>query len=400
MTDNTFNEQPRKVWIFAGEASGDLYGARLARSLMEQSPDLIVQGMGGEEMSEAGVEILVDSSDLGIVGFVEVIKHLPMFLRIFNGLVRRAEKERPDAVVLIDYPGFNLRFARKMEKLGIKVIYYISPQVWAWGKGRVKEMARTIDHMIVIFPFEESFFSKSGIHTSFVGHPLVDVLRQNPLTEVKRQQDLIALLPGSRMSEIERHLEPLLETAAELYRQQPRYGFVLPLPNKRLQGHVQQEILRFWETRGTIPIEVIAGDTERQMRKATAGIAASGTVTVQAAILGLPLVVIYRLNPLTWMIGKRLVKIPYVTMVNLVAEETVYEEFLQGEVRPEKLVPALLRILPDGDRHKAVVEGMRKAVSRLRGGSPPNEAAARIVLEELYGVWPPLVTQPDDTGES
>jgi lipid-A-disaccharide synthase len=384
----------KKVWILAGEASGDLYGARLAEELLALSPALTLQGMGGDRMREAGVTLLQDASDMGIVGFVEVLKHLPMFWRIFNRLVKLAESEKPEVVVLIDYPGFNLRFARQMHRRGIKVVYYISPQVWAWGQDRVQEITRIVDHMLVIFPFEAKFYERCRLPVTFVGHPLLEILRFEDRSAENRQKDLIALLPGSRMSEVSRLLRPLLETAATLYRQQPRYRFVIPLPNEQLKSYAQNVILELWSNRGTIPIEVVAGETERMMRRAVAGIAASGTVTVQAAILGLPLVVIYKLHPITYLMARRAIKVKYFTMVNLVTDQVVFEEFAQGDVVPAKLAPALARILPDGARRKEVEEGMRRCVSLLRGKGNPSQAAAKIVLGIVRGPTP--TTPPPD----
>lgn len=386
----SFKEKPQKVWILAGEASGDLYGARLAEELQRQHPQLLVQGMGADRMREAGVEILVDSTDLGIVGFVEVLKHLPMFWRLFHQLVDQAAEARPDVVVLIDYPGFNLRFARKMKELEIPVVYYVSPQIWAWGKNRVKTMVEFLSHMIVIFPFEKRFYERSRLPVSYVGHPMVQILKERQGPETQRANDLIALLPGSRMSELSRLLVPFLETAARIYQRQPRYRFVIPLPTKCLCAYVQEQVLELWSDEGTIPIEVTHGETERWLSRATAGLAASGTVTVQAAILGLPLVVAYKVNAMTYFIGKRLINVPYITMVNLVAEEEIYEEYVQSEATPEKLAEALFRILPDGERRQSVIDGIQATVRKLRGEGNPSAAAASIVLEQLAA--------PEDSG--
>ncbi len=382
MSDVAFNSGEGKVWIFAGEASGDLYGAHLALELQALRPGLTMQGMGGKEMRAAGVELLVDSTDLAVVGFTEVLKQLPVFKRAFNHLLEAAVAARPDLVVFIDYPGFNLRFARKLKKLGIKMLYYVSPQVWAWGKKRIPEIAGLVTHMLVIFPFETEIYAAHGLKTTFVGHPLVDIL--GPDEDVERDEDLVLLLPGSRFSEVDRLLKPLFLTACELYRKRPELRFVIPAPHQKVADHLHDllENLRTGKNRD-VPVEVTADETADWLRRGMAGIAASGTVTVQSAILGLPLVVVYKVNPLTYLLGKLLVKVPYFTMVNLVAEEQVFEEFLQNNVTPNVLVPALERILPGGASRAQAIEGIAKAVSRLGAGRNASRAAAEAVLAEL-----------------
>jgi lipid-A-disaccharide synthase len=371
---------PKKVWILAGEASGDLYGARLAEELQRQSPGVTIQGMGGTAMREAGVDILVDSTELGVVGLVEVLKHYPMFRRIFHDLVARAEAARPDRVVLIDYPGFNLRFAARMKPLGIEVVYYISPQVWAWGKRRIPKTANLLHRMLVIFPFEQQVFADVGLDTVFVGHPLVELMaaRRDPLAE--RDPNLILLLPGSRISEVERLLMPLLETAALLQTQNADFRFVLPTPRPALTQWIETWLAAHPGVADGITLELVTGETEHWMQRAIAGIAASGTVTVQSAILGLPLVVVYKVNPLTYLIGRALVDVPYITMVNLVAEDEVFEEFIQGAVQPPRLCDAIQAILPDGARYAATQAGMATAVDRLQAEGDASVAAAQAVL--------------------
>lgn len=381
----TVNETPAKVWILAGEASGDLYGAGLARELRRRRPDVPVAGMGGPEMRAAGVEILVDSTELGVVGLIEVAKHFPLFWRLFHGLVARAAAERPALVVLIDYPGFNLRFAKQMRALDIPVVYYVSPQVWAWGKGRVPRIAKLVKRMLVIFPFEESLYTKVGLPTRFVGHPLVDLLtgaaQQTPVT---REPNLVLLLPGSRFSEVDRLLAPMVATADALAASQPHLRFVIATPRPAVRDRVQERLARLPRPGPAIAaISVACGDTPILMRRASAGLAASGTVTVQCAILGLPLVVVYRVNCVTYWLGRLLINVPYITMVNLVAGARVFEEYLQGDVRPAVLAPAMLRILPGGARRQEALAGMAQAVAALGGPGQADAAAAREILAEL-----------------
>lgn len=372
---------PKTVWIFAGESSGDLYGARLARELHRQDPDVCLRGMGSHAMREAGVELLVDSSELGVVGLVEVFRHLPTFLGIFNGLVRRAETERPDAVVLIDYPGFNLRFARQMKKRGIPVVYYISPQVWAWGRRRIPEIARDVRRMMVIFPFESDVYSGTGLDVRFVGHPLLEILAEKKDPALVRDPQRVLLLPGSRNSEIDRLLTPVARTAAWLKARHPELLFTLAAPNHRVADRCRDRLTALGPDIAAAGIEIVVGETQRRMQKAAVGLAASGTVTMEAAILGLPLVVVYRVNPLTYWLGRLLVKLRWFTIVNLVAGREVFEEFLQGDVNPAVLGPALERILPGGVRRADVETGMQQAVASLGDRTAVSAAAARAALE-------------------
>lgn len=371
----------RTIWIIAGESSGDAYGAQLARELCDLDPGLCVRGMGGEAMAAAGVEIMVDASELGIVGLVEVVKHLPTFVRILRRLTQRAAAERPAAVVLIDYPGFNLRFARRLHRLGIKVVYYVSPQVWAWGQGRVPRIAQLVDKMLVIFPFETDVYAGTGLDVEFVGHPLLETLAAGRNPELAREPDTVLLLPGSRMAEVNRLLPVMLETAAALRRRRPRLRFVVAVPRQAMAGHVAALLRRFGVGAGRNPhVDVVVGQTRAWLQRATVGIAASGTVTVEAAILGLPLVVVYRLHWFTCWLAQRLVKLPFFTMVNLVAGSQVFEEFLQGAVHPANLVRAVEAILPGGDRAATVATGMAAMVEALGGQESAGRRAAGAVL--------------------
>jgi len=365
------------IWILAGEASGDTYGARLAEEVRRQAPAVALRGMGGPAMRTAGVELLVDSSRLGVIGLVEVLRHLRTFLRIFKELVARAAAERPAAVVLIDYPGFNLRFARQMKELGIPVVYYVSPQVWAWGRGRIPEIARLVRRMLVLFPFEVEVYRGTGLDVRFVGHPLIEIMDARREAGLVREPNTVLLLPGSRYGEISRLLTPMLETVRWLRARRPELRFVLATPNEGIAARCRARLAAAGET----AVMVDVGRTQHWMQRAGTGLAASGTVTVEAAILGLPLVVVYRVNPVTYRLGRWLVKIPFFTMVNLVAGKRVYEEFLQGEVQAARLGPALVAILPGGPRRAEVTAGMAEAVTALGGGGHASAEAARLILE-------------------
>ena len=371
----------KSIWIIAGEASGDDYGARLAEALKLQQPALQLKGMGGDQMRKAGVETVIDASDLGIVGILEVFRHLPLFIRLFRGLVEQIRQERPDAVVLIDYPGFNIRLAQRLRRLHIPVVYYISPQVWAWKKGRIPKIAASVTRMLCIFPFEPAVYAGTGMPAEFVGHPLLQILEPWRKNAQKRDDNLVLLLPGSRSGELLRLLPVLLETASLLHRQRPELHFEIPLPRQSTLQLAQQIIAEQKLPADFPEIAFSVGRTRERMTAAVAGIAASGTVTVEAAILGLPLVVLYKVNWLTWQIARRLVKLPYITIANLVTNSCVYEEFLQQDAEPRKLSEALLKILPGGSRHETVRAGIEKTVAMLGGNRDVSASVAEQVLE-------------------
>lgn len=375
----------RSIWILAGEESGDQYGARLAEEIRRQEPDIRLAGMGGHAMAAAEVEILVDSTELGIIGLVEVLRHLPQMRRIFRFLVQKAEEERPAAVVLIDYPGFNLRFAEQMHRRGIKVVYYISPQVWAWKKGRIPKIAAWVDALMCIFPFEPAVYAGTGLRAEFIGHPLLETLAGIRDAVITRSEDTVLLLPGSRRGEIDRLLEPILMSALQIARQRPDLKFVMPLPRQAVADYAEEKMTALALPADMPKIQMEVGTARQWMRRAAAGIAASGTVTIEAGILGLPLIVVYRLNWFSYRLARILVKVPYFAMVNLVAGRGVYAEFLQHEVVPEVLGPALLSILPGGERRADVTRGLEEAVAKLGGQVPASERAAAIVLEIAAG---------------
>lgn len=370
------------IWIIAGEASGDCYGARLAAQIQQLQPDTVVRGMGGDAMRAQGVDMMVDSSELGVVGLVEVIRHLPVFVSIFRDLTARAQRERPDCVVLIDYPGFNLRFARRMKALGIRVVYYISPQVWAWGRRRIAKIATYVDRLLVIFPFETEVFRDTGLDVQFVGHPLVDILRAARDADVSRDPDTIVLLPGSRAAELQRLTGPIVECALWLKQRHPRLKFVMPLPRASLAPLARSQVEKTLAARGCdLRVDITHGDTRRWLATADAGIAASGTVTIEAAIMGLPLVVVYRLNRLTYLLARMLVRIPYFTMVNVVLKRRVYDEFLQHRVSPENVGPAVEAIMRNGERRALVERGVTECRHMLGGGRDIGRRTAQAVLD-------------------
>ena len=363
-----------------------MYGAALARELWVRRPELKIRGMGGVAMRKAGVDIMVDSTELGVVGIIEVLKSIFFFMRLLKDMARRATEERPDAVILIDYPGFNLRLAQRLHKVGIPVIYYISPQVWAWKKGRIKTIAKCVRRMLCIFPFEPAVYEGTGLDVKFIGHPLLDILAPLRKDDAPRDEKKVLLLPGSRSNELKALLKPFVQTALLLMEKQPGLRFAIPLPRektRRLAEQIIEDCNLNEEQRKCFQLSV--GDTRKQMKSAVAGIAASGTVTVEAAMLGLPLVVSYKVSWFTYQLAKALVKLPSITIANLVTGQTVYEERLQYDAVPDKLAAALEDILPGGSRRQLCLDGIEKCVKMLGEDTKASAKAAEAVLEVLEG---------------
>ena len=385
------SKQFKKLWIFAGETSGDIYGAKLAEELKKlanaKGIELKLAGMGSKRMEAAGVELLVDSTELGVMGIFEVLKLIGTFVRIFFKLVRLAKKERPDAIVLIDYPGFNLRFAKVMAKLNIPVIWYVSPQIWVWAKYRKKTLERVCSKMLVIFPFETEVYDHEKLDVSFVGHPLLEIVQERTDMTLKRDENCFLLLPGSRAMEVGRLLEPMLDAVCELHKNHPELYFVIAASRAKMRAMCETIIADYRKKHsGLPPIELSNESAAYYQQKAGTGIAASGTVTVESAISGLPLVVVYKLNWLTLIVARFLVTLyrGYFTMVNIIANKTVFEEFLQWQVCNKNLIPAIEKILPGGSRRQEVEMQMKELIDMLSShGRKPSHAAAEACMEML-----------------
>lgn len=380
----------KNIWILAGEASGDLYGAKLAAELRtlaaEQGSTVRIAGMGGPEMSRAGIDIRVDSTELGVVGVIEVVKHLLLFIRIFFRLVGQARRERPDAVVLIDYPGFNLLFALMMYRSRIPVVWYVCPHLWVWGKWRLPVLAKICRKMLVIFPFEVEVFSRTRLEVEFVGHPLIDIVGGRKDPSIRRNPDEFLLLPGSRTMEINYLLYPMLDTVRELSTRHPRLRFHLSAPRQKIADLCRLRCEKYRERHPELPeIEISCGDTGIWQQRAGTGLAASGTVTVESAIAGLPLVVGYKLNWITILLASLVVRLyrGFFTMVNIIANRVVFQEFLQHRFCAKNLVPAVEAILPGGSRREEVERGMDEVRSLL---SPSSSSAARQAAEACWNV--------------
>ena len=371
---------PVKVMLIAGEASGDLHGAKLVAALREKAPGLELFGVGGDRMAAAGMELYYHINDLAYIGFIEVARHYFFFRRVFNRLIDVVHSRQPDVVVLIDYPGFNLRFAQTVKKLGISTFYYIAPQVWAWGQKRAARMTHYIDQMAVLFAFEVDFFSRYGIKTTFVGHPLLEGMqiecpRGDFMTKYGLIDDrpLLALVPGSRHQEIENLLPPMLQTAARLRQDHPELQVAVSKA-ATIAPHLLENHLSAYPW-----ARAVEGDYYSLLSYATAGMVASGTATLEAACCHLPFALLYRISPLSYAIGKRIVKIPHIGLVNIVAGAGVVPEFLQKDVRPERLQSALEKLLYDPAARQEMQTKLAGVRQKL-GAAGASAITAELVL--------------------
>ncbi|WP_408967408.1 lipid-A-disaccharide synthase [Oryzomonas sp.] len=376
----------RRIMIVAGEASADIYGADLVREALRLDPLLHFFGIGGARMREAGVETLVDSADMAVVGLVEVLKHFDVISGAFLKLKRILSADRPDLLILIDYPGFNLRLAKAARKAGVKVLYYISPQIWAWRQGRVREIARLVDHMAVILPFEASFYKHAGVQVSFVGHPMID------LVKVAGERDdmaagfgldpgrkIVGLFPGSRRNEIERLLPVITEAAVLLKKRFPDIQFVLPLASTLRDDDVTMLL-----TTAGLDVVISRERIHDLIRACDAVISVSGTVTLEIALVGTPMVIIYKLSPLTYQLAKRLVKVDNIGLCNIVAGETVVRELIQEEANPVMIADEIGSILTDAGYAGAIREKLAAVRGRLGGGGA-SANVARLILATMEG---------------
>lgn len=368
-----------RIMIIAGEASGDQYGARVIRALRKRAPDAEVFGIGGDLMAAEGMELLFHISQTAIMGFVEVAKHAGFLRRMFRTCREELERRRPDTVLLIDYPGFNLRFAKRVKEQGIRVLYYISPQVWAWGKGRAKKMKDLVDHLAVVFPFEEDIFRAAGVPVSFVGHPLLEILEHSDRDTFLAQHNLpadkpvLGLLPGSRKQEIDRLL-PAMIAAADLIREDADCTPVIgaaQLPDEMYAQHLQ----------GRTDIPLLRGATHALMQHSHAVIVASGTATVETAFYETPMVIVYRASFLNYQIGKRLINIDNIGMANILAGRRIVPELLQDDVNPRTIADYTLPYFTDPE-HRAKTIAELKRVRESMGSPGASERVASLLIDD------------------
>jgi lipid-A-disaccharide synthase len=370
------------VTILAGEASGDQHGAKLVSAMQKKTPSLFFCGMGGEALKRAGVRIVVEASKLAVVGITEVFVKIPAILKGMAKIKKLFISLKPDLLILIDFPDFNLHIAAAAKKLDIPVLYYISPQIWAWRQGRAKRISQLVDHMAVILPFEQRFYKEYDVPVTFVGHPLLDTDLPPAEAVLKAEPNfptVIGLLPGSRDIEIIRHLPVMLDSADILTERLEQVTFIVShapsVEHKRIQAVIEGHHLR-------AKVEVISGGVEKVLERCDAIVAASGTVTLQAAIYGTPMVIIYKVSPLSAWLGKILIRVPNIGLVNLVAGRELVPELLQENATGDNIACAIQKMLKDEEEYYHLKHQLI-ALRGLLGGGGASERVADIALEML-----------------
>jgi lipid-A-disaccharide synthase len=382
---NPTKQMPRPISIFisAGEASGDLHGAGLARALLSRAPEARISCLGGSHLQQAGARLLVNNRDIAVVGVAEIARHVKSIVQAWRTLSHHLAAERPALAVFIDFPDFNLMLARKARRLGCKIFYYISPQLWAWRSGRVRTLRRLVDRMAVILPFETEFYARHGMKVEYVGHPLLDSLTPEPSRETAcrlyRPEDaslVVGLLPGSRSGEIRALLPTLLRAAEIIQAAVPTVSFILPAASTISEGFLEQQV----RAMASIPVRVIAGDTRSVISACDLILTASGTVTLEAAIIGTPMVIFYRVSKLSEPIGRLLIKARFAGLPNLIAGRAVAPELIQNDFQPQRLADTALDLL----RHPQHLDDQRRelaAVRRQLGEPGVADRVARLALE-------------------
>ena len=369
--------------IIAGEASGDLHGAALIKKLREKDPEIICEGIGGTNMIAEGFDALFHIKDMAFLGFAEVIRHLPFIKHVQNDLLKLIKKNNITTIVLIDYPGFNLNFAKKVKKLGLKIVYYISPQIWAWGKNRVKKIQKLIDEMIVVFPFEKEFYESYGVNVEFVGHPLVERINSYNFMgkdelygsyNLIESKDILLVMPGSRKQEISRIFPECLK-AANMLCEKFNLQTVVACP----ENIDRNEFEKYSDLGKFILINNKSYDL---MKYAKFGIIKSGTSTLEAGLFNLPFVVVYSTSKITYTIGRLLIKIKNIAMANIILGRTVVKEFIQGEVTAGNLYKNISEILDDEKKYKKIKSELLQIKEKL-GTKQASENASELILKLL-----------------
>jgi lipid-A-disaccharide synthase len=379
-----------KFLISSGESSGEYYGAKLIEALRHREPAAEFFGVGGSRMREAGCDTVIDAHEISVLGLAEVVRHLPHIYGEYRRLLGEVDARKPDAAILIDFPDFNLRLARQLHKRGIPVIYYVSPQLWAWRAGRIAQIRKHVRKMLVIFPFEENWYRTRGVEAEYVGHPLADAGKTRAVASavlespVQRSR-VIALLPGSRRKEVEMHLPIMLQAAAKF---DPSYRFVIPIANSLkkewFESFLRSHCPHGWESKiSSMDSATVA------LTIARAAVVASGTATLETALIGTPFVMVYRVSPLSWTVGRPLVKVDRFAMPNLIAGRDVVPELVQGNFTAEAAFTELQKILPDGPDRQRMIDGLAEVRAKLHPQEPgvtASDRAAEAVLACLAGV--------------
>lgn len=372
----------RRVMIVAGEASGDLYGADLVKKALLLDPGLNFFGIGGVRMRKSGVETLIDSAAMAVMGLVEVAKHFGAIAGAFFKLKRILLNNPPELLVLIDYPGFNLRLAKVAKKAGVKVLYYISPKVWAWKAGRIKAIAASVDRMAVIFPFEVPLYEKAGVSVNFVGHPLLDLVNVTldrsaaaASFNLDPSRKIVGLFPGSRHNEIEKLLPTIISAAVNLKRRFPDIQFILPLASTLQNDDIVPQLVA-----ANLDVIITRERIYDLIRACDAVISVSGTVTLEITLIGTPMVIIYKLSPLTYLLARRLVKIPHAGLCNIIAGERIVPELLQDDATPANIAAEISRYLED-DMYSNSVREKLLAVRKSLGDPGAPDRVAQLALQ-------------------
>jgi len=364
--------------IIAGEASGDIHGARLVSAMKERNKDLFFCGIGGKALRDAGVEIIQDASTLSVVGITEVFSKIFSLIKGMAGAKRLLKSSKPGLLILIDFPDFNLKIAANAKKLGIPVLYYISPQVWAWRQGRLKKIKELVNHLVVILPFEKEFFKKHGVPVSYVGHPLLDGGPSSVKWNEKKDTTVIGLMPGSRDSEIGKHLPVMLEAASLIVRKMNRVKIAVSLAPTVKREYVEKIVEKY----GAYDYDIVSGGADQILKRCSLVVAASGTVTLEAAIAGVPMVIIYRVSPVSYRLGKAMIKVPNICLVNLIAGREIVPELIQESATPANIADEVLKILRDSGK----IESMRNeliGIRNLLGGPGASSRVADIAISML-----------------
>ena len=365
-------ENRRCVMIVAGEASGDMHGAKLAEALRAHNQRLDLTGVGGKRMQAAGVTVAVDAHRLAVVGITEVFAKLPRILEGMRTAKRLIAEKHPDLLILIDFPDFNLRLAAFAKKQGVPVLYYISPQIWAWRQGRVRQIKRIVDHMAVILPFEEAFYRRHGVPVTFVGHPLMDQYDTPPARadRVADRVGTIALLPGSRDSEVAKLLPLMLSAAALIRRRRPVRFLLSQAPS------VSPALIEQLTAAAEADVTVFNGSTGQLLEQSEFVITKSGTSTLEAALHGTPMIIVYKVSPLSYRLGKALIRVPHIGLVNLIAGRRVAPELIQHEASPEAVAHEVLALMDDPARLAGMREALAEVARRLGNAGASHKVAA------------------------
>ncbi len=375
----------KNILIIAGEDSGDMHAADVICALKKKQLEYHFWGIGGEKLRAEGVETLHDTREMDVLGFAEVFAKYSFFKGVFDEVLREVETRKPEAVFLIDYPGFNLRLAKKLKKRGVKVLYYVCPQVWAWNRGRIPKMAKIIDRLMVIFPFEVDVFKGVDLRVDFVGHPMVDELRTFRETEANplpwSAEKKIALLPGSRKQEISYILPTLLEAAYLLEQSRPDVSFIIPVPEHRIDR--VEEILQRAK-KAPCKLSIVAGKSREVLKQASAAFVASGTATLEAALLGCPTVLVYRTSAFNYAIGRTLIRIPWLGIANVISGKEIMPERVQREMKPIQLVATIDPLIHDTPIRAKMLENFQGLEKELGRGSPAGRIA-EILHDETSG---------------